>query len=190
MRAASASTVSSLTPEQRDKVKKQLIQHAITQTVMNIIPALILFGLWDANKDKQCDPPLADWLLRTALLMVGGVVAFVPIFLSTFGMMRGWVQPTTGAKLSCLFCCLLRPLGGYSIYWYIQGNIWVWETDPSHCDSGLWHACRNWLIVTYSMFPGICCVSICCICVLGIVGGVKGKVADGGPEAGGGLSAA
>jgi hypothetical protein len=141
MRAASAqsSTVSSLTPEQRDKVKKQLIQHAITQTVMNIIPALILFGLWDANKDKQCDPPLADWLLRTALLMVGGVVAFVPIFLSTFGMMRGWVQPTTGAKLSCLFCCLLMPLGGYSIYWYIQGNIWVCTAQhTAGCDS---HRC-------------------------------------------------
>jgi hypothetical protein len=173
------------------KAQKSVIFQGVAQVVFTLIPAAVLFGLHGAHKGAQCENPLENWLWRYAWLMVGLVFAFIPTFLISFLIMRKAISAEAGAIATCVTtCCVLLPVACYAFYWYIQGNIWVWETDPSHCDSGLWHACRNWLIVTYSMFPGICCVSICCICVLGIVGGVKGKVADGGPEAGGGLSAA
>ena len=69
---------------------------------------------------------------------MGGVAAFVPIFFASYGMMKGWVSPTCGAKLSCLFCCCLMPLGagfgivlGFGVFFSIFTTILVKARAPA-----------------------------------------------------------
>ena len=101
------------------KAQKSVIIQGLIQVVFTLIPAAVLFGLHGANKDAECENPLADWLWRYAWLMIGLVFAFIPTFLISLLIMRKSMSAEAGSIATCLTtCCVLLPLAGYAFYWY------------------------------------------------------------------------
>ena len=155
---------------------KFMIMVLFTSLVLGLAPAIICLWIYYSNGgDKAvCSTPVPSWLywqgyisgLNTILPMVT-----VPCIFCLSKQTRGTMQNILGL--------LGGPLNLFLFVWFICGAVWVFSTDPSQCDPGMYHGAHTYILVCLILIPIFLCCGIFLMCCL--MGAALGAQAAQGP---------
>jgi len=136
------------------------------------------------HKDAECDKPLREWLLVTAIVLLPQIVLYLIKIPFGFSQAKNGDQtPGFVVAINTIFNLLALVLGGFWFAWYILGSVWLWgyDNDQDTCPDSVKTMIFILLLIFYiglGVLIGLCVCCCCLICCCAFGAGTYSALSD------------